>query len=159
MKKIVIPTIIILVIIVLIALIFDWGRRDTPLPDGVEIIATTNTPEQNSSSTSDMPIIVDNIKDNQEVSSPLKIRGRARGNWFFEASFPVELVDIDGNVLAAAPAQALSDWMTTDFVNFSVTLNYTKSTSTNHALLVLSKDNPSGNPEFDQSIFIPVTLK
>ncbi|MFA5652404.1 MAG: Gmad2 immunoglobulin-like domain-containing protein [Candidatus Paceibacterota bacterium] len=158
MKKIVVPTIIILVTIVLIALIFDWGRKDIPLPDGVEIIATNST-EQNSSSTSDMPIVVDNIKDNQEVSSPLKIKGRARGNWFFEASFPVELVDIDGNVLAREPAQALSDWMTTDFVNFSVTLNYTKSTSTNHALLVLSKDNPSGNPEFDQSIFIPVILK
>ena len=46
-----------------------------------------------------------------------------------------------------------------DYVNFTASLEYSKSTSTKHALLILSKDNPSDNPEFDQSIFIPVILK
>jgi hypothetical protein len=144
------------------SLIFDWGRNEpTPTLDLNSNVISTSTINGNSSSTTslDMPIVIDNIKDNQTVSNPIKISGKARGNWYFEATFPVELVDTDGNILASSTARAQSDWATTTFVNFVVTLDYVKSTSTNRALIVLSKDNPSGNPEFDQSIFIPVILK
>jgi hypothetical protein len=159
MKKIVISTIAIIIVLVLTALIFDWGRRE---PQIFEINSNSSTTEnilQNSTSTIDMPIIVNNIEDNQEVSNPIKIEGKARGNWFFEATFPVQLVDTDGNIIASTTARAETDWMTTDFVNFTATLEYVKSTTTARALIVLNKDNPSGNPDFDQSIFIPVILK
>jgi hypothetical protein len=157
-KKFVIPTIIILIIAVLLSFIFDWGRKDE-IPTVDQNTVTTSTVEQVSTSTTEMPIVVNNIKDNQIVSNPIIIKGKARGNWFFEASFPVQLVDTDGNIMATAVAQAESDWMTTDFVNFTATLNYVKSTSTDRALIVLSNDNPSGNPELDRSILIPVILK
>jgi hypothetical protein len=92
-----------------------------------------------------------------EVQSPLTVTGEARGNWYFEASFPVRLLDGNGNELTVAPAQAQGDWMTTDFVPFSVTLTFpTPATAT--GTLVLSKDNPSGEPQFDDSIEIPVTF-
>jgi len=149
MKRFIIFTVIILIIITLLVLVFDWGRRGTKLSQ-IDV---------NSTSTTEMPIVVNNIKDNQVVSNPIKIVGKARGNWFFEASFPIQLVDADGNILASTAAKAESDWMTTDFVNFNAELTYTKATSTRRALLVLNKDNPSGNPDFDQSIFIPVILK
>lgn len=158
MKKFFTFTLIILFIVVLSALVFDWGRREVKAPES-EAPSSIERFVSNSTSTSDMPIVVNSVKDNQEISSPLKIEGKARGSWFFEASFPIELIDINGNVLARTVAEAQGDWMTTEFVNFTATLQYTKSTSTNHALLVLSKDNPSGNPDLDQSIFIPVTLK
>ena len=148
MKKVIISILIIIVLAVLSALTFDWGRSGESLQDDNKNISSTNA-----------LIIVDNIKDNQEVSSPITISGKARGNWYFEATFPVKLVDLDGNVLVSTFATAEGDWMTTDFVNFSTTLEYTKSTSTERALIVLSKDNPSGMPEFDQSIYIPVILK
>ncbi len=149
MKRFIIFTVIIIIIITLLVLVFDWGRRGTKLSQ-IDV---------NSTSTTEMPIVVNNIKDNQVVSNPIKIVGKARGNWFFEASFPIQLVDADGNILASTAAKAESDWMTTDFVNFNAELTYTKATSTRRALLVLNKDNPSGNPDFDQSIFIPVILK
>ena len=149
MKRFIIFTVIILIIITLLVLVFDWGRRGTKLSQ-IDV---------NSTSTTEMPIVVNNIKDNQVVSNPIKIVGKARGNWFFEASFPIQLVDADGNILASTAAKAESDWMTNDFVNFNAELTYTKATSTRRALLVLNKDNPSGNPDFDQSIFIPVILK
>src|SRR3989338_5118168 len=41
---------------------------------------------------------------NQLVFSPLAITGEARGSWFFEASFPVRLIDGNGYVLAERPA-------------------------------------------------------
>ena len=156
MKKIVIP-IVIIVIFILFALIFDWGRTTQSSID-FNNLATTSTIKQLASNL-DMPILVKNIKDNQGVTSPIHIEGKARGNWFFEATFPIELVDTDGNMLASVIARAESDWMTTDYVNFTADIEYNKSTTTSHALIILKNDNPSGLPEFDQSIFIPVILK
>jgi hypothetical protein len=89
------------------------------------------------------------------VSSPLTITGEARGNWYFEASFPVQLLDADGNVLVSHYAQAQSEWMTTDFVPFSSVLVFDPP-ATATGTLVLQKDNPSGESQFDDSISIPI---
>lgn len=90
------------------------------------------------------------------VSQPLVVSGRARGPWYFEASFPVKLLDSSGNVLAQGPAQAQGDWMTEDFVPFSATLTFT--TTDTSGTLVLQNDNPSGEPANAKSISIPVTF-
>src|ERR1700746_2179249 len=54
-------------------------------------------------------IVVDNVGPGDAVTSPLTITGKAKG-WYFEASFPVKLLDGQGNVLASGPAQAQGDW-------------------------------------------------
>lgn len=94
---------------------------------------------------------------NGQISSPLTVTGQAKGGWYFEASFPVTLLDGNGNVLAQKPAQAQGDWMTTNFVPFTVTLTYNTPTTPN-GTLVLEKDNPSGLPQNAESISIPVTF-
>ncbi len=94
-------------------------------------------------------------KPGEPMISPFTVRGEARGTWFFEASFPVELYDGEGKLLANAPAQAQEEWMTEDFVPFAVTLNFETPKTTN-GRLVLRKDNPSGLPEHDDSISVPV---
>lgn len=100
-------------------------------------------------------IVVDAPVTNAVVTSPLMITGKARGNWYFEASFPVRILDAHGNELAVAPATAQSDWMTTSFVPFSLTLPFATST-TETGTLVLEKDNPSGLPEHDNALRIPI---
>jgi hypothetical protein len=95
---------------------------------------------------------------NQEVTSPLSITGEARGYWFFEAVFPIRLLDKNGNIIAQTPAQAQGDWMTEDFVPFSTQINFTVS-ETQAGTLVLEKDNPSGLPENADELDIPVVLK
>jgi hypothetical protein len=102
-------------------------------------------------------ITVDSPRPNDTIKSPLTITGKARGNWYFEASFPVKLTDADGNVLASAPAQAKGDWMTTEFVPFTVTLTFATPTSATGTLNLL-KDNPSGLPEKDDALYIPVNF-
>jgi len=92
------------------------------------------------------------------VTSPLKVTGEARGNWYFEASFPVKLLDANGNLLAVKPAQAGGDWMTENFVPFSVVLDFQKP-STASGTLVLEKDNPSGLPENDDSLRVPIRFR
>ena len=91
------------------------------------------------------------------VTSPLKITGQARGTWYFEASFPVKLVDDNGIVLAEAPAQAQGEWMTEEFVPFAVTLNF-KTPTTQAGTLMLRNDNPSGDPARDKELRIPVVF-
>src|SRR5258708_4994911 len=45
-----------------------------------------------------------------QISSPLGVQGTVTcGGWFFEASFPIKVLDGDGKVLGQAPAQALGD--------------------------------------------------
>ena len=61
----------------------------------------------------------------EEIKSPLTVKGAARGNWFFEASFPVRLLDETGKEIAVGIAQAEKEWMTEDFVPFSATLTFT----------------------------------
>lgn len=94
-------------------------------------------------------------KVNEVVKSPLVITGEARGNWYFEASFPVRLLDANGNELAITPAQAKGDWMTTNFVPFEATLIFPQPTTAT-GVLVLEKDNPSGLPENDAEVRIPI---
>lgn len=100
---------------------------------------------------------------NQEVTSPLTVTGRAVGNWYFEASFPVVLVDWDGKIIAQGIATAQSDWMTTEFVPFKAVLTYSAAEIagqySNKGTLILKKDNPSGLSEHDNSIEVPVLLK
>lgn len=89
-------------------------------------------------------------------SQPLVVTGRAVGPWYFEASFPVKLLDSVGNVLIQTHAEAQSDWMTPDFVPFTATLTFV--TTDTNGTLVLENDNPSGEPANAKSISIPVTF-
>ena len=103
-------------------------------------------------------IRIDAPRPNQTVSSPLTITGTARGNWYFEASFPVVLTDWDGKIIAQGIARAKGDWMTTEFVPFEATLTFAtdKNAYSNKGTLILKKDNPSGLPKNDDALEIPV---
>jgi hypothetical protein len=92
------------------------------------------------------------------IASPVYITGAAVGAWFFEGSFPVEIRDRNGNVLGSAPAQAKGDWMTADFVPFELYLRYDPPAVTGGGTLTFKKDNPSGLPEYDDSVTVPVNL-
>lgn len=103
-------------------------------------------------------IVLETPKPNQVVTSPLSIKGMARGSWFFEASFPVIILDENGNILDSTVAKATSDWMTEDFVPFTAILTFNVSKKVN-GKLVLEKDNPSELSENADSLEIPVILK
>ena len=103
---------------------------------------------------SDM-IRVDMPLPNAAVSSPVTVSGEARGNWYFEASFPVQIFDANGTMIGQAPVQAQGEWMTTDFVPFSAAIPFSKS-STDTGYIRFMKDNASGLPEHDRHIDVPV---
>ena len=89
--------------------------------------------------------------------SPMTISGTAVGSWFFEGSFPVQLLAADGRVLASHFVMAQGEWMTADFVPFEGQLEF-EVTEPTEAVLVLMRDNPSELPEHDASVRIPLLL-
>ncbi len=96
-----------------------------------------------------------------KITSPVTIKGKARGFWFFEASFPIYIVNWDGLIIGEGIATADGEWMTTDFVPFTASINFNldKNTYSNKGALILKKDNPSGLPENDDALEIPVVLE
>ena len=108
---------------------------------------------------SDM-IIVTSPRAGAAIASPLTVEGYARGPWYFEASFPLILTDWDGKIIAEGYATAQGEWMTESFVPFNGTLEFKKPEAANgfsrKGTLIFKKDNPSGMPEKDDSMSIPV---
>lgn len=101
-------------------------------------------------------ITVDALKEGDKVSSPIKITGQARGQWFFEASFPVEFADEQGKVLGLGLATAKEEWMTDKFVPFEATVDVKNYNGKGY--LIFSRDNASGLPENEDAIYIPVEV-
>jgi hypothetical protein len=97
--------------------------------------------------------------DSKVLTSPTTIKGEVPGNWSFEASFPVALTDWDGLIIAEKPAQLEGDWMTENYVPFSVSLTFETPTVNDSGSLILRKDNPSGLPENDDAVEITINYE
>ncbi len=128
--------------------------RQCRTPDGRSFVEEITQPIQ--------PLVNDLItvsvpQAHATVTSPLSVAGQARGFWFFEASFPIELRGSAGEIVANGTAHATGDWMTEDFVPFTATLNFVNPTIQNGEL-ILRKDNPSGLAEHDDQLVVPVII-
>jgi hypothetical protein len=118
----------------------------------------TTTPDAGNASALAEVIRVTQPLPGAAVTSPLEVRGEARGTWYFEANFGLSLRGPDGAELAAGFATAQGDWMTEDFVPFTASLEFDLPAPAGAALLVLEKANPSGLAEHDAALLVPVKL-
>lgn len=120
---------------------------------------STSTPSGNNSSST--PGTVDgrnslkvSVQPNATLKSPFNFSGEARG-WYFEGSFPVELLDGNGNRIVQGLAQAQGEWTTPGFVPFKGTLTFaTPQTAT--GTLVFKVDNPSDMRQYDYEFRMPI---
>lgn len=99
---------------------------------------------------------------NASVSSPIAVSGTVTGGgWFFEAVFPIRILDGDGTVIGQGQAQAggaVGDWMATGTVPFAANISFTApkyATGT----IVFAKDDPSGLPQNAGELSVPVRFK
>ncbi len=95
----------------------------------------------------------------EEITSPLTITGQARGSWYFEAVFPIQLTTIHGLILGNTTAQAQGDWMTNEFVPFTAVIEFTSPVDIDQGELIFEKANPSGLPEHGAEVRVPVKFK
>lgn len=104
-------------------------------------------------------IRIDYPRPNQIIESPLILEGEAVGFWFFEGDFPVILTDWDGLIIAQGYATAQGNWMTDEFVRFKAKIEFDQPELYDNGILILRKDNPSGLPENDDALEVPIFFK
>lgn len=107
---------------------------------------------------SDDIIIVNSPAPADTVGSNFEISGQARGYWYFEGSFPYEILDSNNEQLVLHFATAQGEWMTTEFVPFSFTASI-PADYIGPATVVLHRDNPSDMPENDMSVSFPIIVQ
>jgi hypothetical protein len=155
---------LVLVIIILVGAIIVLAPMETKAPTtGTNTQSTTTatspTPIPAPAATpaaASLPdvIVVNAPLPNEKIASPFTISGKARGTWFFEATAPVVLKDASGTVIGHGTLRA-DNWMTSDFVDFTGTLTFS-APATHTGTLILTNDNPSGDPKRQKELDIPV---
>ncbi len=152
---------ILLIAVVVLGIRFFSGDEDTWLCQNGQWVKhgqpSAPQPASGCGDQTQAEIMVDSPLPNQAVTSPLIVKGRARGNWFFETIFPVELLDGQNKVIGSGQARARGDWMTNDLVPFTAEVNY-QITATTTGFLVLKNDNSSGLPRYQKKFAIPVII-
>jgi len=156
MKKNILIVVLVVFVLALGAWIIYLSRPDV---DDIENSEGQNeVPDiQNQDNTEQENLRVNNLQAGDTVSSPLGLSGEAAG-WYFEGSFPVRVEDKDGQTLGQGFVTAQDDWMTSDFVPFEGTITFASGEAT-QGRIVFMKDNPSGLPENDESMAIPVQFE
>lgn len=136
---------IIIIILGLLFVVFSFlQNKDPKIPQSQDIPSSQHE-----------MIIIHSPIQNEGIGSPLAIIGSARGPWFFEGSFVIELNDSQGNHIARTFATAETDWMTEDFVPFTAELTFVKPEDTQGVLLFI-KANASGLAEHDDALVFPI---
>jgi len=143
-----------IVVVLLAVLIFVPGPKATT---GIPQSGAVLSPQPIVSS--DGHVQVFSPAENQAIVSPVAILGTVTGGgWFFEATFPVKVLDGDGTVLGQGMAQAggaPGNWMSTGSVPFTAAITF-KTPKLSMGTIVLSKDNPSGLPQNAGELRIPI---
>ncbi|HLD64319.1 MAG TPA: Gmad2 immunoglobulin-like domain-containing protein [Candidatus Peribacteraceae bacterium] len=93
------------------------------------------------------------------LQGEVELIGQARGNWYFEATFPISLASAEGFQVAQGYAEAVGNWMTSDWVPFQATISVPTDLDSATGTLVLHKSNASGLPEYDAALQIPVRFR
>ncbi len=159
MRKTLPIIIIIITIISLVFVVLYFKTKTGKLIIKEEIIEDVKVVDQGNELEKANLIRLTTPRPNEVIKSPLVIKGEARGNWYFEASFPVELQDVNGVKIAEWYATAEGEWMTEEFVPFTTTLNFEIPAGMKSGTLILRKDNASGLPEHDDALTIPVLFE
>lgn len=155
-----IEVILAIIVVLLVALGIFLFKPNLSLAPTHEGAATTTSSTGNTaaSTTLDDLIVVTAPNANDMILPPLHVTGQARGNWYFEAVFPIELQDGTGKIIAQGQGRAQGDWMTSDYVPFSATLDF-PAPATATGTLILKNDNPSGDPTKQKTLSIPVRFR
>lgn len=108
---------------------------------------------------SDGHLAVASLHAGDLIASPLTVTGTVTGGgWFYQATFPVKVVDSDGIELGVAAAEAQANWISTGTVPFTAIIQFSVPQDATGAV-VFSDNNPSGTSQDNLSLSIPVRFR
>ena len=93
-------------------------------------------------------LILETPSDTNNVICPINIKG-----WFFEATFPIQLIDENNEIVENTQATADGEWTADGFVEFSAKVYCQVSDLSGYKLKFMA-DNAAGVLELDDSIII-----
>ncbi|HRU20861.1 MAG TPA: DUF3298 domain-containing protein [Candidatus Paceibacterota bacterium] len=119
-----------------------------------------NIKNSNSSSANNIGVglILDSLKENDIISSPLIITGSVAGQgWtgYEGQTGRVDLLDEAGNLLASSSLSALTNWMELP-IKFSATLTFIIPKDSSRGRLVFYNENPSDKEENNKVFTLPI---
>lgn len=130
----------------------------TPVASPIPTVTPSAAPQATPTPTTSVTLRLDSPKPHQTIQSPLLIEGALPGNWFFEGQITARLETESGSVIAEMPLKAQGSWMTESQVSFSEVMKFTKPRDANTAVLIITNANPSGLPENNKELQIPLKL-
>jgi len=147
------------VIVVMTGFLFAIPGRSHVAPLIVGTATQTPAAADQASSTAPLSskVMVTAPQVDAHVGHAFTVAGVAPGQWFFEAQFPIQVRETDGSVVGRATGHAQGEWETDKLVTFTANMSI-DATFSGKATLILMKDNPSGLPENDDSVEIPITV-
>ena len=135
---------------------YDNSEEASERTDIKDIVDSLIFVELDETNALDDLIVLNEPLEGDDASCPLRVSGEARGYWYFEATFPYDLLDESGDLIASGSTSAIGDWMTEDFVPFEFDIFYI--TDQENGTLILKRSNASGLPENDMQLEIDVLL-
>lgn len=116
--------------------------------------------DQKASLADDGQIFADQPEAGMTVTSKVLVSGHARGDLFFEAVLPVDVVDEGDNIVGEGAVRAEGDWMTQEFVPFQGEIAFTLPDGVSSAAgaVVFLLQDMSGLSEDVILFSVPVTL-
>ncbi len=165
MNRVLVVVVVILLIVigVLSWFLFASPGPSTPAPVVISGTTTPSVPSLPTQPTTPAPlherISVTSPKANATVGDDFDVKGSAPGPWFFEATFPIKVRDANDNTIGVSHANAIGDWMTDQNVAFQATVHIDDAKYHGPATLILLKDNPSGLPQNDDSLEVPIVIQ
>jgi len=139
---------------------YVWMSTEVNAPEPEDTVTTLSDQSTVQDDDADK-IFITNPTVTSSVTSPVQVTGEARGWWFFEASFPITILALDGTLIAQGYATATDEWMTEEFVPFTAEVTYTlpEGQTEMPARMVFYKANPSGLEENADTFEVPVVLQ
>lgn len=136
--------------------------------DHAGVIYRVSSMQESSQGEKDNRVVVDgfvtgstsgnNPLDYDVSSVSTTFTGHAKGGMFFEAVFPVIASDDYGTIVGQGLAYAEGEWMTEDFVPFTVVLTKVNEPIISSGKLLFKADNPSGLPQHEYTYTVPITF-
>ncbi len=132
---------------------FQNKKVELPIGNNTPALKETSKILGNKEDLLDFSIFPDTI-----VHGILSYRGTIKGGYFFEANILVSVLDANKKLLKAGNGIAKSEWMTSGPVDFEGNIDFTVLPK-GPAYIEIHNDNPSGLPEHDKSILIPIVIE
>jgi hypothetical protein len=105
-------------------------------------------------------IEVSHPQANEIISgNTVTIKARVLSPWLFEAVAPIEVTDQNGKILGNGKITGPNDWMTQNgWMQIDAQVGF-KNNGSKKGFVVFRRDNPSGKPENDMMVKVPVQFE